>query len=55
ALASFIDSSSIDVILCSWCFKRNLACHIALGSSYYSKYIRQGRSYNSSDVASTYL
>jgi hypothetical protein len=51
-LATFIESSSIDVMPCSSCFKYNLACRIARGSSRCSECIRCGWSYDGSSVAS---
>ncbi|KAK4095871.1 hypothetical protein N658DRAFT_502222 [Parathielavia hyrcaniae] len=37
---------------CSWCFRRNLACRMAAGSSRCSECVRRGRSCDGSSVAS---
>lgn len=52
ALASFIDSSGVETMPCSWCFKRNLACRISQGSSRCGECVRRGRSCDGSSVAS---
>ena len=51
ALASFVESSGVDTMPSSWCFKRNLACRMASGSSRCAKCVRRGRSCDGSSVA----
>ena len=53
ALASFIEKNGVDSMPCSSCFRANLPCRFATGSSRCAECTRKGRSCDGSSVASS--